>query len=293
LVALLQETEANYGKVKSNYLSSKKTYEDTISELDKQILEKKGEISSKNTDKDTLEGFNRKSQQTIEDSNDAITAAEQARAESHEAYLQKVEDLTEAIQACTDALALLHELDDKDLTAPSFLQITEKKLRNHFMKVQEKLANMKLKNSITPLIKMLVEVAQQGVNSDMIQRIITLVEELRRSLEAELETAHSDERTAQQLHETTLKTLGATIEAEESAILENTEAISKIVSWLDENGKTLEALEASRLANDKALEKLNIEWEAAFKAFGDSMARLRKDIEVLNNALNWLATQEV
>jgi hypothetical protein len=230
LTNLLRDTETNYNNELADFGRSKSDYESKISGLNTSISQNNAILETEIETRDRLEDLIAASSKAIDDAQDAIVAENQRRDEIRAANAQKVADLSEAIAACEEALKLLQEIKEKDLTKTglSLVQTASNKIKSQVSKITTKLTKINLNGSIAPMVKMLVEIAQEGVNAELIDKIAQLIRELRDSLIQEREDVKGADAADEAYHTNTINTLNARIEAETSSLNRNSEALETV-----------------------------------------------------------------
>lgn len=293
LTDLLRDTEINYNNEKASFEESKSGYESTIREFNSAISQNSAALQEATVSKDRLEALVDASAKAIEDAQAAIVAENERRDQIRIANAQKVADLSEAIAACEEALKLLQEIKEKDLTETglSLIQTASNKIKTHISKISKQLAKINLKGSIAPMVKMLVEIAQEGVNAELIEKIAELIRQLRDSLVQERDDTQGADAADESYHTNTIATLNGQIEIETQSLNNNSAALDIIYTAIDGLTKTLESLNAGLTNATNSYNALISEWASKEANYNDVMERLRRDIQVLAQCLEYLNSQ--
>jgi len=232
------------------------------------------------------------SQTNLENAEDAYSAEVSRRQQASAAHQQKVQDLHDAINACDEATQLMREARQIDLPASSFLQTKETALKGHILKINEKLKRMSLTGTVVPFLKALVEMTQDGINWQAIDQIIQLIDDLRESIRAELATSISEDNADASYSAQLLESLHNSIESSRSSIQANSALLQSVRDNLVTLRQNLSDFQSSLQTNTNNLNALNSAWEATSSNFNAAIDRLQRDIQVLGDALAFLAAQE-
>jgi len=287
LAALLKDTQDNYAAASTAYQTQKDVYEGALATLTSRQTEVSGLLSDAQKEKSNLEGRIDGSLAAIKEAQDNIDSENARRKAAHDAYVQKSTDLSAAIDACNQAIELLHQVDAKDLNA-ALIQVTTKSLRGQFEEIHSRLSNMQLKSSVLPLVKMLVEVASQGINAEMIEKLIHLIEDLRDSLSTELTNAGLADDADASYHTTAIATYESTITSETQSANENNDLLTTVKANIDAYTSELTSLGGLIAENQSNLDSLNADWATKSAAFNDSLDRIRGDIAAIDSACAYL-----
>jgi chromosome segregation ATPase len=224
LKALLKDAQEAYDRDETQFKSSKSQYESTLYDLTNSINDNTNALQEAQGEEARLTTSIDTSIAAINAAQDGITTENNRRSEVSHANQQKLADLSEAIAACNDAEALLEEIRAKDLAKSdqlNLLQTSERKIQNHLKNIHEKLEKMQVKGTIAPMIKMLVEVVQEGVNVEIIDQILNLLRELRASLIQEHKDTEDSDATDESYHTSTITALTHTVNTETDSVNDN------------------------------------------------------------------------
>jgi hypothetical protein len=237
LQGLLHDTETTFEHEQTSYLASKKSYEDTICDLDSKIVNTKAELEEAGRTKGNLEESIQNSLNNKGAAEGQVDTEESRRAEASAAHSRRVSDLSDAIAACDDALALMAEVREKDLPSQPaiLLQTHEQKLKSHIQKISEKLQKMTFKGTIGPFLQALVEMTQEGINWQLIDKIIDLIRDLKGSLQHEIEVADQEDSADAEYSQKYLESLHKTIGDEITALQNNGALLETVKSKIDLN----------------------------------------------------------
>ena len=223
LADLLRSTTDNYNADKKAYEDSRDTFEGIIRQLDSEIINTKAAIQEGENTQSQLEETIATSDANLRQAQIAYDAEVARREAASAAHAKKISDLTDAIAACEEALKLMAEVREKDLpaTAAVFLQTSEQALKGHIIKINEKLSKLTLKSSITPFLKALVEMTQEGINWQLIDKIISLIQDLENSLHEEVRISNEADASDAEYSAKLLDSLHNTITTERVSLEQN------------------------------------------------------------------------
>mmetsp|Transcript_7140 Transcript_7140/g.6411 ORF Transcript_7140/g.6411 Transcript_7140/m.6411 type:complete len:330 (+) Transcript_7140:525-1514(+) len=208
-----------------------------------------------------------------------------------------VQDLTEAIKACDNAVKILEEIRDKDLSAEqqisagAFIQSANKRLQPHLENLKEKISKIN-KNAqsshMSSLMDVLVEVASSGVNQELVEQIIAMIRDLQFNLKAQLEAR-------QQADVEDAEASAALLGSYQQTINEQTALANTLQGQIEDLDAQIGTIETS-IDNQKGLinktDAQMIQEEQSYTetsvSYKSTMERIRIDIEVLGYAINCL-----
>mmetsp|Transcript_34432 Transcript_34432/g.31125 ORF Transcript_34432/g.31125 Transcript_34432/m.31125 type:complete len:328 (+) Transcript_34432:676-1659(+) len=142
-------------------------------------------------------------------------------------------------------------------------------------------------------MEILVEVAESGVNLELVEKIIEMIRNLRFTLEAEIEsskTANIEDG----------KQSEALITAQTNIVTTQTDIINSLENQLEELGKELEILIGKIDTTDKKLTtkendliRIRLAWDTTSMNYHQVIDRIRKDIIVLEYVLRCLLSDDL
>jgi chromosome segregation ATPase len=290
LAQVREEVEGVLSRVRNNYAQQEADHDDVVGQYQADIDSLSTELSQTKTDLDNAQTVASELQEAIDNSLSAIEEArgdqdvENARrTEKHNAFRSNIDQLNADVDAAQDALRLLQEIDTQDLSG-SFLEINNKKIKSHFEALHKSLSSMKLKNSFTPITKMLVEIASAGINHELIAQIEDLLNSLIDSLNQEVNEAVADDNNDDSYSRNTLSTLQDTIDVESASADANQAKLLEVeatITLLNDAGSRF----ASTLSDAQAaLAAKNSEWDDASSLYDALIKRLQRDIAALEAA---------
>lgn len=234
LAHVREEIEDILSRIRSNYGDAEADHDNTADQYKADIETLSTQLGQTKTDLDNAHKIADELQEAIDNSLNAINEAQAdqdveraRRADYHNSFRTKVDQLNAAVDAAEDALRLLQEVDTQDLQG-SFLEINNKKIKANFEAIHNGLSNLKLKSPVTPITKMLVEIAAEGVNHELIAQIEDLLNQLLDTLHTEVDEAVSDDNNDDEYSRNTLATLQDTVDVESHAAEENQAKLAEV-----------------------------------------------------------------
>lgn len=227
-------------------------------------------------------------------------AAENARRESYvAAFNKKVEELNGAISACDDALALLEQIRNKDLAAEeqivaetSFAQV-KTQFKSSVHKIREILKNHKADGSTFVMLQTLLEIAEAGVNAEIIGQLEQMIRELKGTLAGEITSAQAQNEADASAHADEVDRLQGIIDAQQAEHDRLTGILPGQKDALAAIQQTLATLRETLGKTETSLENENASFAETEQKYNAAMERLRKDIEVLGLALDYLESENL
>jgi DNA repair exonuclease SbcCD ATPase subunit len=284
---LLAKTEANYAAEESDFSDVYSYYTDLLENIADNIVELETEISADEEAADELQDNIDSNLAAIEGAQADQDVEEARRTDYHNAFRAKVDLLNDAVDAAEDALRLLQEIDTQDLSG-SFLEINNKKITKNFETIHKNLADLKLRSTVTPITKMLVEIAAAGVNHDLISQLEDLLSQLVDQLNDEVDAAVQDDNNDDEYSRATLATLQNTIDSQSEAAefnQQNLDAVNEDISNAQDQVEWLSGLWEEGTAE---LESYEDAWEEKAATYESQIHRLEKDIEAIEAAENFV-----
>jgi len=169
------------------------------------------------------------------------------------------------------------------------MEITHKKLQKAFKHIHHTMSTLSFKNTFKAMSSVLLEVAQNGVNSDVIDQLNDLIEALIDTLGDELDVAVQAENDDIAYSSQAQDNLQTTIDSATDAANSNQESFDEVVEeleWLTWGKEWLEeVLEEVTDARDAVVAS----WIQTAKNYDALLARLHADISALEDAETFLA----
>jgi len=287
LSAVQQEIETLLANIQDEYdtaaeaaQSTHDGYQSNIDDLSSQIDGFESQFAAAHFEASDL-------QEAIDNSLSAINQAQSAqddevarRTDAHTAFSNNAAALQGAIDAAQDALRLLQEIDDSDLEG-SFLEINNKKIAKHFTNIHESLGNLNIKSSVITMTKMLVEMASQGINHDLIQQIEDLINHLIDTLGDELDVAVQADNADAAYSANSVATLQDTIDSETASASANQDSLDQTNADIANFEAAIDNLSATLANNQQALSDFEDSWSSTAHGYDGLIKRLTGDLQAI------------
>jgi len=280
---LLEGLQDQYEGAAEEAESVASNYQSDIDSLSAQISSFSSQLEAAHNEASDLQTAIDNSLAAISQAQNAIDDEVARRTDAHTAFSNNAGALQGAIDAAQDALRLLQEIDDQDL-AGSFLEINQKKINKHFNNIHETLGQLNLKSSVITMTKMLVEIASQGINHDLIQQIEDLINHLIETLNDELDTAVQADNADAAYSAASIATNQDTIDTETSSANTNQDKLDLTNADIENFSTAIDNLSSTLALNQDALKTFAENWKATASNYDSLIKRLQGDIQAIEAA---------
>ncbi len=224
---LLNSAEAIHDSTVQNYESTIKNLQLSIADLEQSLNNNLSpELSKVQSNIETLEERIANIQQQILDSTSI-------RSQEKEDYEQRNKDLTDGINAINEALGLLDSLvTETEESSVALIQTQRQNLLQMKNKLQKKLSLIKNSFKYKPIIEALTQITLNDdyVDQETLQKIISLLIEIRDSLDQMLFDLQEQETTAQTDFEKTMKNSNDDLDLSQRILNDDTEKLADLQS---------------------------------------------------------------
>jgi len=298
ITAILNSNEQGLAVLTEKYEEARQNAEDVIESYQESLEASQQALVVAEQQETDLEG-------AIENNNNAInedterTNAEVARRQANqEANAESVANINEALQALADAEELLEEIRGLDLTAgSSFVQVHKKKFAKALSLVQTKMSKTKLKTTSTHVyIKQLVQIAQDveaqaTVNSDILDLISVLVDNIQKELGDERDQVIAADAADQEASDAVLANLAATLENSRNQLAQNQALLADTQANIENLESTIASTEDSLQSAEEHLETVESDYASQSQTLKGYIERLQLDLDVLQRAVVFVQSQ--
>jgi chromosome segregation ATPase len=288
------EIETLLNNIQDQYEDAAETAEETAAGYQSDIDSLSASISGFQSQLDVSRVEASDLQAAIDNALSAISQAQNSiddevarRTDSHTAFSSAASGLQGAIDAAQDALRLLQEIDDQDL-AGSFLEINQKKINKHFSNIHETLSNLNVQSSVITMTKMLVEIASQGINHDLIAQIEDLINHLIDTLNDELDTAVQADNEDAAYSANAIATLQDTVDTETASANDDQAKLDSTNADIENFSTAIDNLSATLALNQDALAAFSENWKASAANYDSLIRRLQGDLQALEAAQQFI-----
>jgi len=284
---IIDDTQANYDSQEEAAQEAFANYQSNIDDLTSNIEWTQEQLSADSNVAEDLQDQIDEELSTIQQASQALGDEQSRRANAHAAFSSNYDAIQGAIDAAQEALNLLQIMGDNDQTA-TMMEISHKKLNKAFKHIHHTIDTLALKNTFTSMAGVLLEVAQNGVNTDVIDQLNSLINALIETLEDELDIAVQAENDDIAYSQQSCDTLQATIDAATESANNNQEELDALVEEIGQYQDALENFQNTLDAVTEARDNTINSWVQTSKNFEDLLARLHADVDALEAAETFL-----
>jgi len=287
LVAVQHEIEATLSGIQDTYEAWAESTQATVDAYQANIDELTSSINGFAAQLEAAQVEASDLQEAIDNSLSAISTAQAAqddevarRTDKHTAFTNSANAIQGAIDAAQDALRLLQEIDDQDLEG-SFLEINQKKISKHFAAIHESLSQLSFKSSVVTMTQMLVEIASQGVNHDLIAQIEDLINHLIDTLGDELDSYVQEDNADAAYSANALETLQDTIDTESASASNNQDTLDGVNDDISNYQDAISNLSDTLALNKDALSATVEDYKSRSANYDALIRRLQGDLQAI------------
>jgi chromosome segregation ATPase len=285
---IIDQTQANYDAKEAASQEAFAGYQANIDDLTSQIEALQETIDNDNSIAQTLQDQIDGELSTIQQSSQSLGDEQARRADAHAAFAANYDSIQSAIDAGQEAINLLKIMEENDQTT-TMLEISHKKLHKAFKHIHHTIDTLALKNTFTSMAGVLLEVAQNGVNTDIVGQLNDLITALIATLQDELDVAVQNENDDIAYSTQTCDNLQATIDGATESANANQEQLDATNEDLSNSTTAQENLQATLDSVTEARDNLVASWTQTAKDYDNLLARLHADIDALQEAQTFLA----
>ena len=227
---LLSKNQQRLSDEDNSYSSQLQVYESSINDLQSQLDDIEGRLTAGVDSRGNIQLILQNSGTSISEAVAGLDQENARRQASQQSYEDQRQAINEAIAQCEQAAALLREVESEDLPGDNanFLEVRRKRLHNNLLQIEKKVKEIKLNSPVVTFIKTLINIAQTTVNQDILDQIISLINDLENSLRAQLDQVNQDDATDDQTHQSAVANYQSTIASQQSLLQSNQDALVQV-----------------------------------------------------------------